>query len=208
MISERTNEDWLADLQGPQAERAIEDLREILLRGLRAALASRIRRDLAFVVEDFVQDALLKVLANLHTFRGESKFTTWAHKIAVHVAYTELRRRRWQDISLQEMVDSFEGNDFTPAILTDTDSTPEEKTTRRALLSFVQRMIDEELTERQRTAMNLVVLKGIPMEEVARRMGTNRNALYKLIYDARQRLKRGMVENGISPEEVLSEFED
>ncbi len=208
MIAERTNEDWLQDLQGEHAEQAIADLREILLRGLRAALASRIRRDLEFVVEDFVQDALLKILANQHTFRGESKFTTWAHKIAVHVAYTELRRRRWHDISLQEMIDSFEGNDFTPAILTDTDVTPEDKTTRRTLLAFVQRMIDEELTERQRTAMNLVVLKGIPMEEVARRMDTNRNALYKLIYDARQRLKRGMIENGIAPDEVLSEFED
>jgi RNA polymerase sigma-70 factor (ECF subfamily) len=207
MNGERNNQEWLDDLQGPQSDQAIEDLRAILLRGLRAALASRIRRNLEFVVEDFVQEALLKVLANLHTFRGESKFTTWAQKIAVHVAYTELRRRRWQDISLQEMLDSFEGNDFTPTILTDPDVTPEEKTTRRSLLDFVQRMIEEELTERQRTAMNLVVMKGIPMEEVARRMDTNRNALYKLLFDARKRLQRGMIENGISPQEVLADFE-
>ena len=110
--------------------------------------------------------------------------------------------------SMQEMIDSFEGNDFTPAILTDPDVTPEEKATRKALLDFVQRMIDEELTERQRTAMNLVVMKGIPMEEVARRMDTNRNALYKLLFDARKRLQRGMLENGISPQEVLADFEN
>ncbi len=204
---DRSNQEWLADLDGPDSADAIADLRAILLRGLRAALASRIRRDLEFVIEDFVQDALLKVLDNLHTFRGESRFTTWAQKIAVHVAYTELRRRRWQDISLQEMIENQEGIDFTPAILTDPAASPEKQVTQQTLLEFVQRMIDEELTERQRQAIVAVMLKGIPMAEVAERMGTNRNALYKLIYDARQRLQRSMIANGISPQEVLAAFE-
>ncbi len=204
---DRSNQEWLADLDGPDSADAIADLRAILLRGLRAALASRIRRDLEFVIEDFVQDALLKVLDNLHTFRGESRFTTWAQKIAVHVAYTELRRRRWQDISLQEMIENQEGIDFTPAILTDPAASPEKQVTQQTLLEFVQRMIDEELTERQRQAIVAVMLKGIPMAEVAERMGTNRNALYKLIYDARQRLQRSMIANGLSPQEVLAAFE-
>jgi len=208
MSDPRSNQDWVRDLQGPDSENAIADLREILLRGLRAALASRIRRDLEFVIEDFVQEALLKILANLDTFRGESKFTTWAHKIAVNVAYTELRRRRWQDVSLQEMVDGFEGNDFTPVILTDPEVTPEEKATQFSLLEFVQNVIDEDLTEKQRMAITAVMLNGIPMDEVARKMDTNRNALYKLIYDARQRLQRSMLENGISPQEVLAAFEN
>lgn len=205
---ERDNQQWLADLRGPEKEQAISDLREILLRGLRAALANRIRKDLEFVVEDFVQEALLKVLDNLDTFRGESRLTTWAQKIAVHVAYTELRRRRWQDISLQEMVENQDGIDFTPAILKDPNITPEKQVTRSAMMDFVTRMIDEELTERQRQAMVAVIFNGTPMEEVASRMDTNRNALYKLIYDARQRLKRSMIEKGVSPQEVLALFED
>ena len=204
---ERTNAEWLTDLQGPDRDLAISDLRDILLRGLRAALSSHIRKDLSFVIEDFVQDALLKVLDNLDSFRGESRFTTWAQKIAIHVAYTELRRRRWQDVSLQEMIESQDGNDFTPAILTDPGVSPEKKVTQRALLEFVQRMIDEELTERQRQAMKAVMLHGAPIAEVARRMNTNRNALYKLLYDARQRLQRSMLAHGISPQDVLAAFE-
>jgi RNA polymerase sigma-70 factor (ECF subfamily) len=207
MSSERSNAQWVADLQGADAETAIADLRAIVLRGLRAALASRIRRDLEFVIEDFVQDALLKILRNLHTFRGESRFTTWAQKIAIHVAFTELRRRRWNDVSLQEMIEGQDGSEYTPAILTDLQATPEEQATRSHLLAFVQRMIDEELTERQRAALTAVVLNGVPMQEVAKRMDTNANALYKLIFDARQRLKRRMLENDIAPEEVLLAFE-
>lgn len=205
---ERDNQQWLEDLRGPEKDQAISDLREILLRGLRAALANRIRKDLEFVIEDFVQEALLKVLDNLDTFRGESRLTTWAQKIAIHVAYTELRRRRWQDISLQEMIENQDGIDFTPAILKDPDVTPEKQVTRRAMMDFVMRMIDDELTERQRQVMVAVIFNGIPMAEVARRMSTNRNALYKLLYDARQRLQRSMIENGVSPQEVLALFED
>jgi RNA polymerase sigma-70 factor (ECF subfamily) len=207
MPTDRTNEEWLTDLQGPDAAQAIADLREIVLRGLRAALSTRIRRDLDFVVEDFVQDALLKILDNLATFRGESKFTTWALKIAIHVAYTELRRRRWQDVSLQELMLGQDGDEFTPAILTDPDPGPENAAARTSMMDFVSRMIDEELTERQRTAVIAIMIKGMPISEVARRMDTNRNALYKLVHDARQRLQKRMVDNGISPDEVLATFE-
>jgi RNA polymerase sigma-70 factor (ECF subfamily) len=207
MPTSRTNEEWLADLQGPDPEVAIEDLREIVLRGLRAALSTRIRRDLDYVVEDFVQDALLRILDNLPSFRGESKFTTWALKIAIHVAYTELRRRRWQDVSLQELMLGQDGSEFTPAILTDPDPGPENAASRTSMMDFVAKMIDEELTERQRTAVVAIMINGMPISEAARRMDTNRNALYKLVHDARQRLQKKMTENGISPDEVLAVFE-
>lgn len=208
MSTQRSNQEWLADLRGPEAAQAIEDLRLILLRGLRASLGSKIRRDLDFVVEDFVQDALLKVLDNVDSFRGESKFTTWALKIAIHVAYTELRRRRWQDISLQEFIEGEDGSEYTPAILRDPDVTPEEQATRFAMMDFVKKMIMDELTERQRTALTAIMIQGMPMDIVAERMGTNRNALYKLVHDARQRLQRKMVASGISPQDVLSAFEE
>lgn len=206
-MTERTNEQWLTDLRGVDQAQALDDLRALLLRGLRAALSSKIHRDLDHVMEDFVQEGMIKIMDNLDTFRGESRFTTWAQKIAVNAAFTELRRRRWQDVSLQEMVEDQEGNEFTPAILTDPEATPEEQTTRRAVMEFVQKMIDEELTERQRQAIQAVIFNGMPMEEVARRMNTNRNALYKLIFDARQNLQRKMAENGFTPQEMLAAFE-
>ena len=208
MSTQRNNDEWLADLQGSDSAQAIEDLRDVLLRGLRVSLSSKIHRDLDFVLEDFVQDALLKVLDNVHSFRGESKFTTWALKIAIHVAYTELRRRRWQDISLQAFVEGQDGSEFTPAILRDPDATPEEQSTRQSMLDFVNKMIREELTDRQQTALTAIMIQGMPLAEVAERMGTNRNALYKLIHDARKRLQQRMIASGISPQEVLAAFED
>jgi len=98
-VTDRTNEQWLSDLRGSDADIAIADLRAMLLRGLRAALYAKLSHGMESILEDFVQDALIKILRNLDTFRGESRFTTWAQKIAVNVAFTELRRRRWKNIS-------------------------------------------------------------------------------------------------------------
>ncbi|MFN2144912.1 MAG: RNA polymerase sigma factor, partial [Anaerolineales bacterium] len=104
-MNQRTNQEWVDQLSDPIDNDALTDLREIILRGLRASLSNKINTDLDAITEDFAQDALLKILKSIDTFRGESRFTTWAQKIAIHVAYTELRRRRWKDISLQEIVE-------------------------------------------------------------------------------------------------------
>jgi RNA polymerase sigma-70 factor, ECF subfamily len=69
-------------------------------------------------------------------------------------------------------------------------------------------MVNEELTDRQREAVVAVLLEEMPVSEVAMRMGTNRNALYKLLHDARKKLKRQMEAAGISPHEVLAAFEE
>ena len=70
----------------------------------------------------------------------------------------------------------------------------------------MRRVIDKDLTDKQREAL-MARVKGMPLEEVARRMGSNRNALYKLIFDARQRLKDGLLAKGLTAEEILSAFE-
>jgi RNA polymerase sigma-70 factor, ECF subfamily len=72
----------------------------------------------------------------------------------------------------------------------------------------LRRTIDEELTDRQREAVVAVILEGMPIAEVARRMGTNQNALYKLLYDARKKLKLRMEAAGLSPQEVLAAFDE
>lgn len=204
---QRTNEEWLTALRDPIADEALVDLRAILLRGLRGSLAGRVKDDLNQLTEDFAQDALLKILKNLETFRGESKFTTWAQKIAIHVAFTELRRRRWKDISLQDIIETPEGDEYTPKILTDPSISPEEETTQHDILDIVFNLIDTELTERQRTAMLAIIQGGMPLEEVARRMDTNRNALYKLLHDARKRLQVKLEEKaGMTAQEVMEMF--
>jgi len=202
---ERMNQEWLAELRGPGREEALADLRALLVKGLRYAMADRPAVTEADL-EDFAQEALLKILAGLDTFRGESRFTTWAQKIAVHVTFTELRRRRWGDVSLQDLIARYDG-DFTPTVLTDPEPSPDQHVTRQMLMEMVQRLINEELTDRQRQAMTAVMMGGMPLEEVARRMGTNRNALYKLLHDARQRLKKQLMAEGLSLQDVLAAFE-
>jgi RNA polymerase sigma-70 factor (ECF subfamily) len=207
-LTQRSNEEWLEALRDPPSAEALNDLRSILVRGLRAGLANRVKTDLDTISEDFAQEALLKILDNLDSFRGESRFTTWSQKIAINVAFTELRRRRWKDISLQTIIETPEGDEYTPAILTDPGADPELEATQRSIFEIVERLIEEELTERQRTAMLAILRGGMPMQEVARQMGTNRNALYKLIYDARQRLQKRLSETaGLTPQEILTLFE-
>jgi RNA polymerase sigma-70 factor (ECF subfamily) len=208
-LVERSNEQWIAALSQPGSDEydgALEDLRVILTRGLGYALADR-SNVRGTDLEDFAQDALLKILKGLHTFRGESRFTTWAHKIAVRVAFTELRRRRWRDVSFDEMTESREGvSDFIPESLADPAIGPEQEAMQHAILDTLRRLIREELTDRQRQAMQ-AVLKGMPLGEVARRMDTNRNALYKLLHDARQRLQKRMLGEGLLAQDVMSAFE-
>jgi len=203
---ERTNQEWLADLRGPGCDQALMDLRTLLVKGLRYAMADRPAVTEADL-ENFAQEALLKILAGLDTFRGESRFTTWAQKIAVRVAFTELRRQRWKDVPLEDLVARYSEGDLTPSVLADPAPYPGQQATQQLLLEMVQRLIAEELTERQRQAMVAAVIVGMPLEEVARRMGTNRNALYKLLHDARKRLQKRMLARGLSPQDVLAAFE-
>ncbi len=210
MIS-RTNDQWLSDLRssGTLREAALEDLRAIILRGLPYALSRWLPSSapqFESLAEEVAQDTLLRVLDQLHTFEGRSQFTTWVHKIAIRIALTELRRKRWQDSSLEEMVD----NEDMPAparLLQDQRVTPETLAERADLLARIRRIVDEELTERQRKALVMLGMQGLPMEETAKKLNTNRNALYKLLHDARLRLKKRLQGEGFDIHEILSAFE-
>ncbi len=207
-VKTRTNEEWLKALKKPASPEALEALRATLLHGLRAALSGRVNGEVDALAEDFVQEALLKILANLETFRGESRFTTWAQRIAIHIAFSELRRRRWKDIPLQSFTQSQDGSEFTPALLTSPHSSPEAIAARSDLLRQVESLIFEELTDRQRTALLAIIQDDFPLPVVAERMQTNPNALYKLLHDARQKLKERLEEKtGLSAQELLALFE-
>jgi RNA polymerase sigma-70 factor, ECF subfamily len=192
------------ELRGPNPDGALADLYELLVRRLGAALGGY-RGGLEANFGDFAQEALIKITGNLDSFRGESRFTTWAQKIAINVALTELKRRRWRDVSLQDLFAQREAADRGPA---DTQLTPEDLAFQNTVLGELRRIVDEELTDRQREAVVAVLLEGMPISEVAKRMGTNQNALYKLLHDARRKLKREMEAAGLSPQEVLAAFEE
>ncbi len=209
MTTTRTNDEWLADLRagGATREAALDDLRLVLANGLRRGLIAQIDTaapEFDALLDDFVQEALLKVLDNLDSFAGRSLFTTWANKIALNIGLTELRRKRWRDTSLDQLTQTDDG-EYTPSFVADPAPRPEEVTEQRELMRYVTRLINEELTDKQRTALTAVI-QGQPLTEVALRMDSNQNAVYKLVFDARQRLRRRLADDGLTAEEIIAAF--
>lgn len=193
MVHDRDNERWIEALQaeGPLREAALTDLRALLVVGLKGALKSR-SDFVESLLDDFVQDSLLRVLRSLNQFQDRSRFVTWATAIAIRVALTELRKRQWRDVSLETLVAD---TGFQPATAVETSQTPE----RQPIVETMYRIIAAELTEKQRTVL-LAEIKGMAQEEIASQMGSNRNTLYKLSHDARRALKTGLEKAGYTAE--------
>ena len=209
---DRSNEEWLADLRsdGPAKEEALADLRATILNGLPYALSNYLSPDnpqFSSLTEEVAQDTLLRVMDHLDSFEGRSRFTTWVQKIAVRIALTELRRRRWRDFSLDSLVEENEEGISFPSLMIDPGPDPDNLTQRSDMLQRVSRLINEELTEKQRTAMVATAIEGVPLEEVAQRMNMKRNALYKLLHDARLRLKKRLANEGLTKEDIWAAFD-
>lgn len=202
-ISYTTNEEWVEALRPPVDERAVKLLREQLIRGLKPALHKYVDRELDQFVEDVAQDALLKVLDNIDSFRGDSKLLTWAMKIAVREGLTELRLKRYDDISMEELKPDDGGSEvFSLSVASDTAS-PDRSAHESQLLEKVMEIINEELTDKQKRVIKALMIQELPVAVVVKQMDTNRNALYKLLYDARLNIKNRLELEGIDPDKVL-----
>lgn len=201
----RSNEEWIAELQRPSpgCAEAITLLGATLRKGLQASFRRDQRVD-SQSLEDFVQESLMKILGKLDTYRGNAAFTTWCMRIAIHHAIAELRRKRWKDISL----DSLQSPDefFSPGKFRRVFDGPEKSMMKREMVDMMNRIIQTELTDRQREVMSLVMIHGVPMETIAERLGTNRNTLYKTMHDARKRMRGVLVKKGMHIDEILEVF--
>lgn len=191
---------WVQRLQADSVERdvAITELRRYLVRGLSRALTCRYGGQID--VEDVAQQALLKILDSLDSFRSQCRFTTWATAIAVRIGISQLRRHYYRNISLDT------GPHGDTVILEVSDSTAGDAADhvgRQSLIELLQRLIDHDLTDRQRLAIR-GTLEGLPIEEIAARLQSNRNAVYKLVHDARLRLRQGFEARGVSAEDILT----
>ncbi len=208
---ERTNETWLAELSDghPNQAQAIEDLLQHLRRGILAYLYAR--SDLGHLAEtelrqmsnDFAQDTILKVQENLGNFQGKSKFTTWASKIAANHTISELRRAKWRDFSLDALTETGSSMQEILEIPSNNSSSPDTESERRQLWAAIEEVVNNELTDRQRQALIAVRVDNVPIAEVARIMDTNANNVYKLLHDARLKLKRGLQNLGLDPDYIL-----
>ena len=195
---------WPAALRatdnGEQAA-ALSALRDVLHNGLRIALNGR--RDVSEAhLEDFAQESLLRVLDRLDQFQGRSKFTTWAQAIALNVAFTELRRKRWQDVSLDALMADGERM-VEPAMIADDVLGADEDRTR--LVATLRHAIENDLTPKQRAAI-LGELREMPFDQIVDLLGTSRSAAYKMLHDARRALKQRLHEAGITGADIQNAF--
>ncbi|MDR9418079.1 RNA polymerase sigma factor [Gracilimonas sp.] len=203
--SYQTNEEWISALKPPPEDAAIQQLRNHLVKGLKASLYKYVDRELDNFVEDIAQDSVLKILDKYDTFRGESKFTTWAMKVAVREGYSELRKKRYNDISL-EQYSSYNPDEKEAVEIEHEQAGPDQLTHESMVVQKVMKIMEEELTKKQQKVLQLLMIDQIPMTVVSEMMDSNRNAIYKLVHDARLKLKNRMEVEGMDPEEILNEM--
>jgi RNA polymerase sigma-70 factor, ECF subfamily len=176
MHADRSDQAWV---DGLKAGTLVSDLRDYLRRTLAKGFGQQLQ---GADLEDLTQECLLRVHQKLETFEGQSRFTTWAATIAVNAALSELRRRRYQHVSIEEAGERADWSD-------EGDDTVDNE----QQLELLRRGIAEALTDRQREAIQ-AALGGLPLMELARRYDVSQGAVYKLLHDARRRLKRFLEE--------------
>lgn len=216
MSTPRTNQEWLHDLNASEAaqEAAIADLRDLLLRAALYFFSRNLgdfrgldRDEITQRAEDCAQDALIAVMGHLSDFRGDSKFTTWAYKFAINMAMMSARRERWKGVSLDELAASAESHFFDRVIEDKSDGVaPEQSAMQAELQQSIREVIEYDLTENQRRVLFMMVFNEVPMDEVVRHFDTNRNAVYKMLHDARRKLKSGLQARGFEVGETLALF--
>jgi RNA polymerase sigma-70 factor, ECF subfamily len=189
---------WVDALSGTGAARdeAVTRLHEMLLRVGRAELGRRRGRhpitgpELDDLANQAADDALVAITAKLSGFRGESRFITWAYKFVVLEVSAKLGRHFW----LRPTV-SMDAADWDR--LPDRFGVaPEDHAQRLELISAVRRAVSEELTEHQRQLFIAIVVDGVPLDALVSKLGSNRNAIYKTMFDTRRKLRAALVANG------------
>jgi RNA polymerase sigma-70 factor (ECF subfamily) len=198
-IPDERSPDWVSDLrgEGPAHEAAVAALHDLLLRAARFEVARRGQAlpqlsgdELDDLAQEAAADAALSVLRRLGDFRGESRFTTWAYKFALLEAGVKVRRRAWRGRELTLEPESWSQFEH-PA------PTPEAQAERKQLLQAIQEGIAS-LSPHQRQVLVALALNGVPIDVLAERLGSNRNALYKSLHDARRNLRAHLETQGLT----------
>ena len=216
-MTSRSNEEWmwaLTEQPGEVQSDALRDLHDFLLRAVlvylsqhRSELTGWSRDDVRGLAEDLAQEALLEIQASIGGFKAESKFTTWAYRFVINRAASELRRRHYRNVSLDQLREDEPA--LFQALLPEQGAVePERMAERRQYLNLLRDIIERGLNERQRAAIVGVHIQGLSMDEVAAALGLNRNALYKLLHDARKRIKARLRAQHLTEGDILAAFQD
>jgi RNA polymerase sigma-70 factor (ECF subfamily) len=189
---------WLRRLAPGGRERPAAE-RDLHARLVRIALAEVRRRaaggpvrgpELEDLAHQAAADAMLAILAKLDQFRGESRFVTWAYRFVILEVSSKLGRHFWRNPPVA--LDAEQWERLPDRFGLD----PEQHAAAAGLLAEVRRVSDTELTAHQRRLFVAVVVDGIPLDAVAARLGLQRNAIYKAIFDARRKIRRALVAAG------------
>ena len=211
--SSRSNAEWLTALRSSGAEQAaaITELRAYVLRAAlyslrrrRGSLSRLASTEISKLAEDCAQDALLAILQHLDEFRGESRFTTWVYSFAVNMALLAARREGWKTVPLDKVVDNPRLDEWTGEGRAPAD--PQRLALQTETLAVIREGIDHHLSDRQRQALKAILFEGVPLDELVRHWGSNRNAIYKLLHDARRKLKAHLEARGFGVKETLDLF--
>ena len=190
------SESWVSDLgagAGPAHDAAVARLHELLVRAARFELRRRgAHADLEVLALDAANDALVAILAKLSTYRGQSRFTTWAYKFALLEAAVKARRRAWhgREVPL---------DDDAPSLVAHRGAGPAQDAETAELLRAVQDAIATVLTSHQRAVLVAITLQDVPIDVLAERLSTTRGALYKTLHDARRKLRAQLALQGLHP---------
>ena len=191
--------EWLRRLSPGEGVRREEAEAELHARLLRIALAEVSRRsastpvtgpELTDVAHQAADDAMLAILAKLGGFRGESRFMTWAYRFVILEVSGKLGRHYWRNSPV--MLDAGQWERLPDRLGID----PEQHAESAAILAEVRRLVEDELTEHQRRIFVAIVVDEIPADALAARLGLQRNAIYKVIFDARRKIRRALVAKG------------
>ena len=192
------SQQWLHALSatGPAHQGAVDRLHALLTRAARFEIARR-RRDLARSqpgeLEDLATqaaaDALMAILRKLHTYRGDSRFTTWAYKFALLEAAVKVRTRAWQEREVPLEDDAW-------AQLTDLRTAPDTDAETAELIDAIRHGIADALTPHQRAVLVAITLNDVPIDVLAERLSTTRGALYKTLHDGRMKLRERLAAEG------------
>jgi RNA polymerase sigma-70 factor (ECF subfamily) len=189
---------WVEQLQPnhPRHDEAVARLHDVLRRAAqhelrRRSLGPRLAGpELDDVAQQCADDALVNILAKLDDFKGLSRFTTWAYKFAIFEVSSKLARHAWQrhppsreDLELGEVPDS-----LTPR--------PSDQAERREQFVVLKEAIAVDLTPRQREVFVAAALNDVPIDVLALELGSNRNAIYKNLFDARRKLRDSLAAGG------------
>ncbi len=189
---------WVQSLQagGVVQEAALVRLHGILLGVARAeahrrsAVSAVTGPELDDLAHQAADDALLAIIHKLDSFRGDSRFTTWAYRFVILEVAGKVTRHAWRRAApaadaggWDRLPDRF---GFSPA----------EALEWRELFSALRVAVEEELSSRQRRIFVAIVLQGVPLDVLAEELDTNRNAIYKSLFDARRKLRRRLTEEG------------